>query len=916
MTAIKAYLLMLLVVAAETDRDAKASVSKDELFVTSADTQVGKDTITYNVTRELPVSSTTPPTNDLNHNPLYRSTLQHQRMLRSPSHPGYLQDSRGLNSEPAALPSAPSALCSVGDKSSQCEKAKSANMTAAAHHLKTFMPNTHTNSKDQGGSTQVTSFTTAATQNNTKPGNDNEKTTTTTIRSTTIIPVTQSSVLCQMNLTMPEGYIEVPPKSSSSFQSTTDCSFIITVYMGFGVEVQVMKTNLSEGEKVVFEDVVPGDNVMLANDSILNSGRVVRSHSNQIVIRIHGARLQAALLLLRYQAYVLSCAIPNRPLYGDISVSSLHPGGEALFSCLSGYQLKGLRVLTCHNASTPYWNGKEPYCKAACGGLIRNITVGQIISPGFPSNYSNNMTCHWLLEAPEGQRLHIHFEKVALAEDDDRLLIKNGNSIDSLVLYDSYEVEYLPNEGLLSTSRHLFMEFTTDAMGTSTGIAIRYQGFAEGHCYQPFIKYGNLTSTDRTWAVGSIAEFACSPGYTMEQGSATIECIDHNNPQWNETEPACKAVCSGEITDSAGVVLSPNWPEAYDKGQDCIWGVHVEEDKRIMLDIQVLNIGENDLFTVYDGDDLTAKVLGQYKGSKPHFKFFTSTADVTIQFQSDPATVIYGYGNGFMVHFFEVPRNDTCPELPEISNGWKTISHPELVHGTVVTYQCYPGYQVVGTELLMCQWDLTWSGEIPSCERVVFCPDPGKVEHSRRVSSSPQFTVGSTIQYICNKGFTLSGNSLLTCFQRGSSSPRWSQKLPTCVSETFGVCNHPGTPTYGKPSSHKLHFQAGESLFYSCLDGHQLLGKPVLRCIPGHPSQWSGLPPVCKVSSADLSMVGARVAFAVFLPTLLVLAIITGIYIYFFRIQQKPQRLSISSNFPYQNMPRESLLDNSGNQGI
>lgn len=62
-----------------------------------------------------------------------------------------------------------------------------------------------------------------------------------------------------------------------------------------------------------------------------------------------------------------------------------------------------------------------PSCfSAACGGLVRNITVGRIVSPGFPSNYSNNLTCHWLLEAPEGQRLHIHFEKVALAEDDDR----------------------------------------------------------------------------------------------------------------------------------------------------------------------------------------------------------------------------------------------------------------------------------------------------------------------------------------------------------------------------------------------------------------------------------------------------------------------------------------------------------------
>lgn len=156
----------------------------------------------------------------------------------------------------------------------------------------------------------------------------------------------------------------------------------------------------------------------------------------------------------------------------------------------------------------------------------------------------------------------------------------------------------------------------------------------------------------------------------------------------------------------------------------------------------------------------------------------------------------------------EVPRNDTCPELPEISNGWRSTSHPELVQGTVVTYQCYPGYQVVGSELLMCQWDLTWSGDLPSCERggrrctrmenatraepadvpcslpaAVSCPDPGQVENGRRVLSGPHFTAGSTVQYLCNEGFTLSGNSLLTCFNRGASGPKWNQKLPRCLRE-------------------------------------------------------------------------------------------------------------------------------------
>lgn len=63
----------------------------------------------------------------------------------------------------------------------------------------------------------------------------------------------------------------------------------------------------------------------------------------------------------------------------------------------------------------------------------------------------------------------------------------------------------------------------------------------------------------------------------------------------------------------------------------------------------------------------------------------------------------------------EVQRNDTCSELPEITNGWKSTSHPDLIHGTVVTYQCYPGFELVGSEILMCQWDLTWSADLPKC---------------------------------------------------------------------------------------------------------------------------------------------------------------------------------------------------------
>uniref|UniRef100_A0A6Q2WW08 Seizure related 6 homolog a n=1 Tax=Esox lucius TaxID=8010 RepID=A0A6Q2WW08_ESOLU len=666
-------------------------------------------------------------------------------------------------------------------------------------------------------------------------GEVDEGKTTTTVITTTTITTMQTPGPCTVNFTDPEGHIIIPQQQHAALSSdlAVDCTYLVTVYLGYGIEVQVLNVSLSEGDVVTLDDMGGREPSILANESILMRGLVVRSWSNQISIRYRSDQ-QPLSVLLHYKAFVLSCAFPKEPANGEVSVTHLHAGGEAYFQCLTGYQLQGPTMLICRNATTPYWSGKEPKCLASCGGMIKNATLGRIVSPGFPGNYSNNLTCHWVLEAPEGHRLHVHFEKVALAEDDDRFLIKNGNNIDSPPVYDSYEVEYLPNEGVVSTGRHLFVEFTTDGTVTSTGAAIRYEAFAKGTCYGPFVKYGNFSSSDAAYGVGAVVEFACDPGYTLEQGSVIIECMDTENPQWNETEPACRAVCSGEITDSAGVVLSPNWPEAYDRGQDCIWGIHVEEDKRIMLDIQVLNMGKNDMLTFYDGDDLTANTLGQYSGARPRFKLYTSMADVTIQFQSDPATNIYGYGNGFVVHFFEVPRNDTCSELPEITNGWKSTSHPDLIHGTVVTYQCYPGYEVQGSEILMCQWDLTWSGDVPSCEKGEYEP-----------------------------------------------------------------CRNPGAPSTSVQSSEKAYYQAGETLSFSCRTGYELQGEPTIRCVPGHPSQWSGLPPDCKgtLPRSHCTHIQETVFRRMSVSAPL-------------RLQGKTIRMLTSSLPPYDNMTEESAFNN------
>ncbi|CAB1349111.1 unnamed protein product, partial [Coregonus sp. 'balchen'] len=141
---------------------------------------------------------------------------------------------------------------------------------------------------------------------------------------------------------------------------------------------------------------------------------------------------------------------------------------------------------------------------------------------------------------------------------------------------------------------------------------------------------------------------------------------------------------------------------------------------------------------------------------------------------------------------------------------------------------------------------------------------------------------------------------------------------------TYEPCRNPGTPSYSTQISEKPLYQAGEMLRFSCLRGHELLGEPVLRCVPGHPSQWSSLPPVCRASSkefingrrldfanADYIMERANIALTVFIPVALIMVFIIGIYLYFSKVQGKPLCLPMSTSSPYDHIPGESTFDNS-----
>uniref|UniRef100_A0A671LT32 Seizure 6-like protein n=1 Tax=Sinocyclocheilus anshuiensis TaxID=1608454 RepID=A0A671LT32_9TELE len=647
---------------------------------------------------------------------------------------------------------------------------------------------------------------------------------------------------CRVNFTDPEGYIDSsddPPLPEGAF---LQCTYTVTVYMGYGVELQVKSVNLSEGEQLSIRGVdEAGALLVLANQTLLVDGQVIRSPTNMLSVFYRSSpEGGVGIFQLHYQIFRLSCALPRRPHFGEVSVKDLHPGGTAHFQCHMGYHLQGDATLTCLNASLPVWSQHEPSCRALCGGVVKNATVGRVLSPSpHPGpNSTLDRSCSWSLEAPNGQRLHLHLERMVLGPTD-RLVLWSGLDAGSVVLFDSGRGGPIPFEGVISEGPAVRVQFITDQPNShNTGFNMRYEAFEKGHCYEPYIQNGNFSTTDPTYGVGTVVQFTCDPGHSLEQVPPVIECINTRDPYWNDTD---------------------------------------------------LNLSDSDMLTILDGDEVTTRILGQFVGGTT------------------------------------VSHNDSCPDLPEIQNGWKTTSHVALVRGARITYQCDPGYDLVGSETLICQVDLSWNTQPPFCEKIMYCTDPGHVEHSTRTLSDPKLLVGTTIQYSCIPGYILQGGATLTCYGREPGTPVWTSRLPHCVSEESVSCENPGLPDNGYQILSKRLYLPGESVTFMCFQGYELIGEMAIKCILGNPSFWSGPLPLCRANHecssnhalevaeamADSSFDGGSMALAIFILVLLVSVLLGGAYIYVTRCRYHSNlRLPLMYPHPYSQITVETEFDN------
>ncbi|XP_058277547.1 deleted in malignant brain tumors 1 protein [Hirundo rustica] len=124
--------------------------------------------------------------------------------------------------------------------------------------------------------------------------------------------------------------------------------------------------------------------------------------------------------------------------------------------------------------------------------------------------------------------------------------------------------------------------------------------------------------------------------------------------------------CGGSVSDSSGMLQSPNYPGSYPNDADCVWEIQVENNFRVTLTFRDIAMQsgtcQHDYIEVYDGPLHSSPLLGRFcSGSFP--TYVSSSNMLSVRFHSDSR---YSF-RGFQAHYSSIPagHNTTIQCLPD-----------------------------------------------------------------------------------------------------------------------------------------------------------------------------------------------------------------------------------------------------------
>ncbi|XP_043075034.1 P-selectin isoform X2 [Puntigrus tetrazona] len=182
-----------------------------------------------------------------------------------------------------------------------------------------------------------------------------------------------------------------------------------------------------------------------------------------------------------------------------------------------------------------------------------------------------------------------------------------------------------------------------------------------------------------------------------------------------------------------------------------------------------------------------------------------------------------------------------CDPLMTPANSQLTCADPlgKFSFRSSCNTACEEGYTLRGETTLTCQSDGNWSAPSPACE-VIRCDALESVQHGslRCRDHLGKFSYGSLCWLECAVGFTLNGTNSTYCTLQG----KWSQEFPVCQALQCRPLMNPsrGTVNCSHPNG---QFSFGTVCEVSCEAGFKLHGTPQTECLDM--GKWTDATPFC-----------------------------------------------------------------------
>ncbi|NP_444401.2 CUB and sushi domain-containing protein 1 precursor [Mus musculus] len=519
---------------------------------------------------------------------------------------------------------------------------------------------------------------------------------------------------CGGQYTGSEGVV-LSPNYPHNYTAGQMCIYSITVPKEFVVFGQFAYFQTALNDLAELFDGTHPQARLLSSLSGSHSGETLPlATSNQILLRFSAkSGASARGFHFVYQAVPRTsdtqCSSVPEPRYGRRIGSEFSAGSIVRFECNPGYLLQGSTAIRCQSVpnALAQWNDTIPSCVVPCSG---NFTQrrGTILSPGYPEPYGNNLNCVWKIIVSEGSGIQIQVISFATEQNWDSLEIHDGGDMTAprLGSFSGTTVPALLN----STSNQLCLHFQSDISVAAAGFHLEYKTVGLAACQEPALPSNGIKIGDR-YMVNDVLSFQCEPGYTL-QGRSHISCMPGTVRRWNYPSPLCIATCGGTLTSMSGVILSPGFPGSYPNNLDCTWKISLPIGYG--AHIQFLNFSteaNHDYLEIQNGPYHSSPMMGQFSGPDLPTSLLSTTHETLIRFYSDHSQNRQGFKLSYQAYELQ-----NCPDPPAFQNGFMINSDYSV--GQSISFECYPGYILLGHPVLTCQHgtDRNWNYPFPRCD--------------------------------------------------------------------------------------------------------------------------------------------------------------------------------------------------------